>query len=575
MAKISTAQELENMGEIYKVRTQIFNSISEAEHFVKDRYEFCFHTLKHFDFPDLDIEDKTSIEKAAMQVVKLIGMEKSSLDSIGIQDDPRLFDPINRYMHYFLEYDTLPGLEKEFLENLVNDDLYTINTWIAEYETKHPFLLSGEKPRNHGQKTIKDFYYRCKEEKQTITNYLTNGLKERALVRAGAHKHLDSVMAMFQDYYDRPYKLPIPDSKRHFKSQYIDLVSHRIGPLPIKEGRILKGLYEADKKKFYEEVEKKLPAVKLLDFMQNAINWLPNINPKRIDVFIELKYLYINKKYLGFYALGVPQIEGLFLDMCKLCIPNFSHPYDSLPDKVNFLRPFYKQSDSVLDYFQYHIPNQRNSFLHYGTPDKEDIEILCNDLLFDLVEVLEIFTTLDSETIWLNRLVKKPDITEFSTIGSFTFYFDLVSKVKKCQNYHYFESLVDNLKRNFFPDLILSVTQDLGDKLNGLQSNINNNYIEWTKDSNFVVDLATISNEEIKNNSATIKASLSELTNWRLRSEVEEVLEINNFLKSYKKYIDVGYLKSGLEAHIDTTLSSFNSFLTKIKLISMITEFEK
>lgn len=85
MSKISTTQELENMGEIHKVRTQIFNSINEAELFVKDRYEFCFHTLKHFDFTDLTIEDKTSIEKAAMQIVKLIGMEKSTLDSIGIQ----------------------------------------------------------------------------------------------------------------------------------------------------------------------------------------------------------------------------------------------------------------------------------------------------------------------------------------------------------------------------------------------------------------------------------------------------------------------------------------------------------
>lgn len=575
MTKIPITEKLETMGEISKVRARILETLTESELFAHDRYEFCFNTLRHFDFPSLSLERKLSIEEAAATIVGLIGMDINSIKDLKLEEDPRLLDPINRYMHYFLEYDTLPNTEKELLEHQVNDDLNKVRTWIAEYEAKYPFLLMGEKPRNHGQKTIRDFYDRCKEEEKTIIKYQSNGLRERALAKASAHRSIDTIMLMFQDYYDRPYRLPIPGSTRYFKSQNIDLVSHRILPLSIKEGRILKQLYGTDKKQFYEAVEKKIPVTKLLDSLQSSIEWLPNVNPKRKEIFVELKTLYNNKNYWGFYALGVPQIEGIFLDMCKLCIPQFNSPLSALPDKVNYLRPFYKKSESVLDYFQYHVPNQRNAFLHYGTQDKEDIEILCKDLLFDLVEILNIFHALDTDSIWLNRLVKRRDIIDFSTIGSFTSYFELIGRVKQNKQYHYFEQFVESLKSNFFPDLILGVTYELVDTLNELQDKINQKFKNYPLPSGLIISFDTITNQQISENSISIKEHLTEVCQWNLKDEIKEILEIQDFLKVYKKHIDSKHLDPKIITALDSIADQFKDCLSKVKQIAIIIEFEK
>lgn len=285
--KISITEKPENAGEISELREQVLSLLTSDELFAPNKQELCYHSLKQFDFQNLDKNDKSSIEDACNQIVKLIGMESDALIELGISDEPRLHEPMNRYMHYFLGLDMVPGIEKQRLLSLVQQDLDRINSIITDYETNYQFIADEENPRNHNQRTIYDFYNRCIAEKDKIEEYLNNGLEERVKEKAGLS--IGSIWgftrAMMSEFLDRPYEIHFPRSNQFFKHDDINQVSHRIGPLPIKDAAELRKLYNTDKEEFYKELETKLSTDKIFTYLINSIKWLPLINPDRIKAF--------------------------------------------------------------------------------------------------------------------------------------------------------------------------------------------------------------------------------------------------------------------------------------------------
>jgi hypothetical protein len=575
MAKFSTTQELNTVGDIHAIREQILKEMPENVLFAKSKEAFCFYVLNEFDFPaqTIKLSDITSIEYGCKTIMALMGIDDDFEKNLRIGSETKFDNQLDRFLHYFFDFADLPGVFKEQLEWRVKNDLDTINKYISEYE-KIDFIKKGETPRNHNQRTQSDFYERCKEEKIKIENHLATGLNERAISKAGRDSLWGLAGMMMEEFRDRPYKLPMPKAKEYFDLESIDKVSHRLGEIQIKRGRELKELYKTDKGKFYSELETLIPDAKVLGSMQQQLKFLPYISEERKLIFDELLELYNTKKLFGFYALALTQIEGLFTEMCRMCMPGYHNPYAALPDKVNSVRPYHPYSENRFDYFQYHLPNLRNRFLHYGIDLNEKIEVLCKEILYDLEEVVSIFSALTIDANWLLMLIRKRDDTEFMRVATLSFYFKMIRSVKAKKQFNYFENEIKSLNETFIPDIVYNVVFDLDTRVAETLERIYESIKVQSAVNGFEVDLKTISLKEIASNKDKIKTALNELFTWQMNSEIEELLDTREFINSYKKYLDLNFISTEVRDGIEALNTKYNEAFKKIKLISLYTDFK-
>lgn len=571
MTKFSITKELKTIGEIHDISGQILKYIPENILFSKSKEELCYYVLNKFDFPDgtIKLNNFESLEQGCKTIMKLMGIEDDFEQTLLLGKEEKFDTQLDRFLHYFLHFTGLPGAYKEQLQLRVKNDLDAINSFITEYE-KIDFIKKRETPRNHNQRTQNDFYKRCLEEKTKIENHLNTGINERALSKA----RRDSLSwgmteTMFEEFRDRPYKLPMPKSNEYFDLDKIDKVGHRLGEIPISKGRELKQLYKQNKEEFYSELEKLIPEKKVLGVMLQGINFLPFVPEQRKEIFKELVGLYENKKWFGFYALALTQIEGLFTEMCRMCEINYNSPYAALPDKVNTVRPYHLFSENRFDYFQYYLPNLRNRFLHYGLDINEKIEILCKELLRDLEEVVSIFSGLNIDALWMLRLIRKRDDVEFMSISRVNFYFKLLSSVKQKKQYDYFEDEVKSLNEIFFPDIVYNVVSDLHEKVNALIETIYEPVKIQSATNGFEVDLKTISLKDIFANKEKVKTGLKETFNWQFQSEIEELLQVLNFIKSYKKHLDIKFITKEVQGQIEAINTKYGDILNRVRGIQI------
>lgn len=570
MIKFSITNELKTVGEIHKVSSEILQVIPENILFSKSKAELCEYVLNQFDFPEdsIKVSDVSGLEQGCKTILLLMGIDDNFETGLLIESGKKFADEIDRFLYYFLDFYGLPGNFKEQLETTVQSDLDIINKYITEYE-KVEFIKNGEIPRNHSQRTQHDFYKRCLEEKAKIETHLSTGINDRALNKARRDNLWGMSEMMFAEFSDRPYRIPMPMSNEYFNNDKIDKVGHRLGEIPIQKGRELKQLYAKDKKEFYSELEKLIPEEKVLEVMLKEIEYLPFLVPQRKDVFKELIDLYKSKKWYGFYALALTQIEGLFTEMCKICDPNLNNPYAALPDKVNIVRPYHPYSENRFDYFQYHLPILRNRFLHFGLDGNEKIEILCKELLWDLEVVVSIFLELNVDALWMLRLIRRKGEGELSTYSGLCYYFDLVASLKKNKQLMYFKDELKNLNENDLPAAIFDVVYGLEEQICQLLEAINEPIKIQSGINGFKVDLETITFQEIADNKIAIKKVLKETFNWQLKSEIEELLLILHFLKSYRQNVDIALIQPEALSAIEEIEKKYGDLLTRIKLINL------
>ncbi|WP_281631530.1 hypothetical protein [Flavobacterium luteolum] len=570
MAKFSITKELKTIGEINTIAEKILKKIPEDLLFTKSKEELCAFILNEFDFPGKPLKksDITKIEKGCTSILLLMGVDDDFEKKLLFGKEENYDSQIDRFLYYFLNFIELPGIIKGQLEAKVKFDLDSINDYINEYE-KIEFIQKGETPRNHNQRTQNDFYKRCLEERVKIESHLEFGLKSRALSKSRRDNLLGMSQMMFEDYEDRPYKLPLPKSNEYFDFDKIDKVGHRLGEIPIRIGRGLKELYINDKKEFYKELEKEISDEKVLKAIINGIEYLPFIPEQRKRTFLELVDLYDSKKWYGFYSLALTQIEGLFTEMCRMCDPSFNSPYAALPDKVNVVRSYHPYSESSFDYFQYYLPNLRNRFLHYGLDSTEEIEILCKELLWDLTETVSIYVELNIEALWMLRLIRRRNEIDFLSVSGLCYYFDLIGSLRQKKQIIYFESEIKELNERFLPDLIFNVVSNLEERINSLIELIYETIKVQSNLKGFKIDLNTISFQEIADNEEKIKIGAKDIFKWQFESEVLELLHILKFLQSYKQILDLEFIAIEAKMQIDNIDKEYSAILKKIKLINL------
>jgi len=88
------------------------------------------------------------------------------------------------FRQMILELDEIPIYEYHRIRSIVEDDLLSLNKKLKYYESLdfiNRFKNNWATPRNHKEKTMRDFYLRTRDEQEVVLEYFLTGISERAL----------------------------------------------------------------------------------------------------------------------------------------------------------------------------------------------------------------------------------------------------------------------------------------------------------------------------------------------------------------------------------------------------------
>jgi hypothetical protein len=481
--EVDTAIKLDDMPKgrrnISDIREQLFAILGDTIFTYRTLQELLFHLLKHIAPVNEGLTlDAEAIEVACTLMLKHFFNMKGKMLVATIVDgklkkESKRKSDTTFFCEIILGLGEAPGPIYSSLLLDVSNDLRSISELIKQYESVScikEYLVDNRVPAKHQERTTYEFYKRCITERINILNYQLDGLKKRALEKAGYMPYVFGGLSFLNMWSDRPYHYALPFSQYYFDSSKISQPRHRVAEIDISETEAMQDLYEHDKTAFYEKYFAKIPVGQHFTSISFHLAHLPAAVGKRKLIFDELAKLFEGQHWIGFYALALPQIEGLFTEMCKIIsFTDFSSK--GLSAKVKEVRPYHSLSESYFDYYEYYIPLQRNKFAHFGYD--EDFQFKAYDLLVDLAHLLKVFYELENPYVELTRLHKRRDYSNFVTIQEFSHYFELLDKLSPTQrieinsDYQKFESefLAKECSLNY---LCYQMQQDLPKRLNDI-----------------------------------------------------------------------------------------------------------
>lgn len=528
-----------------QIRALIFENLKKEELLSSTAKELCYYCLKCFNFRrKMAIDDFEAIQKGCETVLRKAGFfRKLGVDN-GKKTVAEMFnnevdlgDTISLFIKEILYFDELPFKRYNNLKRRVESDLKIINDVVTFYESTDfikKYKENKEKPKDHFQRTLRDFYLRCLEEREIVLNHYLDGIFHRSLQKAQLYGlNLVTGFQINEQYRDRPYRVWIPFSDSYFDYQKIDKCSHRVGDLPIQIARSLVQLYYTDKNKFYKKLKNYLPPSEIFkQINEYFIKILPRIEGRQ-TVFEELKFAFNKRKWHAFSALAIVQVEGLFSDMFKIIYHN-KRPSGSLPDKVNAIRPNYHLHESHFDYFQYHLPNQRNSFLHFGLIKDEDPKIIAYDLLYDLHYILKVFDQLETPLVELRAILKRGSTNFLHGLTGYNHLFNLIKQVKDKNQFKEIEADWKDFEESILTvdGLLEYYAMELNEKFGAQLSSFYEDLKLFTEGE---LDLETVEWTELKSKKVEITKKIKSSTH--IEEKFTHISEVNIFLKSYENIL--------------------------------------
>ncbi len=432
--------------DVVAFRDDLFSRVGDQLFYIQNKRDLLYAILMQISPVNRRLQrDESSIERACAKVMAHFGFKKVKVRIVGSIDSdlPKPEKPSSEeFLQSILQLERLPYQEYSLLSDYVNADLHQMNELISWYEGDPcimKFITTAEVPRGLEERTMFDFYQRCMKERGEIVKYQLYSLKKRVLAKVQPYSKLLSFVT-FDARWDRPYKFARPGAESYFDCRKIDLAKHRLAEFYLDEVDDMVSLYESNKTRFYRVYFKRIPWKRAFDDCIMHLGYLP-ASQDRVPIFKELLSLFKSKRWMAFYALGLPQVEGIFSEMCRIIDPSFNLNHGGLSRKVGLVRPHYQAYDDNLDYYQYHIPFQRNRFAHTGFDD--DFQLKSYDLLIDLAHLLTVFSELNNPLVKVKRLHSKPNTQDFSSIEQFSEYFSLLSALKKLQC----ESIATDIKK--------------------------------------------------------------------------------------------------------------------------------
>ena len=203
---------------------------------------------------------------------------------------------------------------------------------------------------------------------------------------------------------------------QYFDYEKINKVAHRCYDVSISDD--LEKVYYKNKQQFYNKLFKIKPVSQIFSNIDFHYDHIPHNNDRK-NIFLELIKLFKARRWLAFFALALPQVEGLFTEMLSTVSPDDKGK--SLAEKVKKVRPAYMLSEAYFDYYQYMITDLRTKFAHTGF--ETDLKLKCYDLLTDLEHILQVYYELDHPMIKVKRLIKQRNSTDFIGYREFSQFF--------------------------------------------------------------------------------------------------------------------------------------------------------
>jgi len=537
---VSLKRTGELVKDVWEFKKNIIANLGDEIFNYQTKQILLFHLLKQITpiNKSVVLNDK-SIETACECIVKHFGLDLDAKVSVStdrgwkeIKGEKKNNTEI--FCEHIIGIDKVPGKIYEQLLKEVTQDLSTICELINWYEQQgciQRFLAKNEIPKAHNERTVYDFYKRCIAERGYILNYQLFGLKKRALVKAQyTPKWIAGMLAWSEIYRDRPYYFARPFSIHYFDCRQIDLAGHRIGEYPLSEGEKMQKLYFTNKASFYRSYFKRVSVDQHFQNFSYYLAYIPLQNNRK-PIFEELVKLFKAKRWISFYALALPQVEGLFSEMCLVISPEMDLSQRSLAHKVNSVRPYHVLSASYFDYYQYHIPLQRNKFSHTGYD--EDFKLKSYDLLVDLSHLFKIFYELDNPFVKIRKLHTRRNFEDFITISEIADYFNQLNNLKASQMNKIRDNIGKFEKEFLSQDCSIEYTcyemiQDLPEKLKEIIESINDFDFDVKKITGFQITKMLQDNEKRE-----------KLQDWfNLKKDLLELLEDHLiFLTNYNRYL--------------------------------------
>lgn len=424
---------------LIKIQIDLQRSLRPFIFEISSMQELLYESLKLLNPVHKSVKNnEKSIEKNILHVLTILGLlgKESTLRKISEKGEVTIKGnkpkPVDIFQRWVLGYDKVPIQELNLLKPNVERHLRQINELVKEYEQNKEvakFLNSNTPKRDHSTKTILDFYSRSIKERQVILDYYLIGVYDRAIEKSKTKFLGIGGLDWFDRLRDYPYELGKGWWGVNLDYKKIDCCTHRISELELSEIPKFQQLYKQNKEKFYRLLFKKRSIDQIFRNIDYNLAYIP-LSKDRVAIFLELKRLFKGRKWLSFYALALPQVEGLFAEMIAVSYPN-TKTFNSLPEKVKSIRPAYSMSDSFFDYYEYVLPEQRNTFSHtgYGVGFK----LKAYDLLTDLEHVLNVFVELERPLVKVFKIMKRRDHLTFISPEDFADYFNLLDSLDQRQ----------------------------------------------------------------------------------------------------------------------------------------------
>ncbi len=507
----------------------------------------AFHALGVFNFKKgkYNIKSRESIEAACLDILKLTGIYNANDTLSGYLKKAQKnseYSPIHDFVKHIIGFNTLPFDIRNELEDKVRDNLRELLALIDEYEKDLVVInyLNGKHRNEHESKVKIDFYIRCITERDTIVKYLATSLAERAIVKARQDNflHMGLGLKWFEEYWDRPYKWWQNRSIEFFDYRKINLCRHRFDEVPVREFSDFEQLYGKNKLAFYKKIKAHSDPKTIFNAIQSHYFLLLPKLKDRAPIFNELEKHFNGRRWYGFAALALTQVEGIFSDMLYLMQPQKT--FSSLSNKVLAIRPYYAYADMSLDYFEYHLPRLRNKFLHSGLIKNADFKVISHDLLYDLYYLMNVFKGLNDPYIELHKmLIQGLEVTGIPYLNKL---FGLIEKIKEK-----YKSMPDEVKDTF--EMWLDYEKDtlaksglteyfaieqntvIDKKISDFFEQIRHNTI-----GSYEIDFSSLDMKQISSNHKNIVDTISEFAHY-LKDQYFEIVELHKFLGSYKNYL--------------------------------------
>lgn len=517
-----------------------------------------FDTIKNFVFTQLgttfliddDLLNITGKSLAALGFAKAdtkaeIAVYCKEMLSIRIPAVDRVSDDsaIDMYNNLILNISDAPGVLKKQLLAQAQSDMQKVAELIDTYE-KIPVIQEinasqRSSPRNHEERTIHEFYQRTLKKREEIQNYLASEIDEISIRYASkSYKEMIRRSGMNQGMLSKNINFPymdlvVYDYKFDFEVDFEMLDHSKINPYKNKMAvfKFDNDIRTTPSAVLDQEIADKLDAEKMMGELVDQLKRIPRVNG-RAEIFDEMNTLCKQKLWYAFYALALPQVEGIFAELLSIVDPNY-RATGTLTDKANLLRTSAQTGSFDFDYYAFYLPSSRNKFAHTGKDT--GIPLKCMHMILDLKHLLETAEGLDSPLIGLNNIVTEGK-NSFNHMGDLS---NMLVLNEKSRGHEHYEEVKNKLDVMVYDDFLnhfdligflQAMSKQFDTSLDKFNQLLPSGYLGKAEKA---PDFLSLSPAEVKDRLQELQGAISEV--YLLTEDIKIVLDIHYFVSNVHK----------------------------------------